>query len=232
MEIDLMLLHSGTVNEIDISKEYVIPKEYYSNTEIQDIKELNVTGKIYRDVSEFDEDELDDYIDCNIEGKMIIKDSISLNDVEYPFSIEYNDILEENCKKNENILDIFQFLCENIVLEVPLQFTKVKDLSEFHGDGWKLISEEDVVTTNNPFNELLKDFKEEWLNMMKLDIQMFAVPFRKVSKTRKRMRRSHNAMDIPGTTKCPGCGEMIKPHRVCPKCGNYKGKKVVETNAE
>ena len=28
--------------------------------------------------------------------------------------------------------------------------------------------------------------------------------------------------------KCPKCGEMIKPHRVCPKCGNYKGNKVVE----
>lgn len=64
--------------------------------------------------------------------------------------------------------------------------------------------------------------------MMKLDIQMFAVPFRKVSKARKRMRRSHNAMDLPGTTKCPECGEVIKPHRVCPKCGSYKGKKVVE----
>ncbi len=64
--------------------------------------------------------------------------------------------------------------------------------------------------------------------MMKLDIQMFAVPFRKVSKTRKRMRRSHNAMEIPGMTKCPTCGEMIKPHRVCAKCGNYKGNKVVE----
>ena len=57
--------------------------------------------------------------------------------------------------------------------------------------------------------------------MMKLDIQMFAVPFRKVSKTRKRMRRSHNAMEIPGMTKCPSCGEMIKPHRVCPKCGSH-----------
>lgn len=161
MEIDLMLLHSGTVNEIDITNEYVIPKEYYSNTEMQDIKDLKVTGKIYQDVSEFDENELDDYIDCQIEGKMIIKDSISLEDVEYPFSIEYNDILEENCRKNENILDIFQFLCENIVLEIPLQFTKVKDLSKFHGDGWKLISEEEIVATNNPFNELLKDFKEE-----------------------------------------------------------------------
>ena len=161
MEIDLMLLHSGTVNKIDITNEYVIPKEYYSNTEMQDIKDLKVTGKIYQDVSEVDENELDDYIDCQIEGKMIIKDSISLEDVEYPFSIEYNDILEENCRKNENILDIFQFLCENIVLEIPLQFTKVKDLSKFHGDGWKLIGEEEIVATNNPFNELLKDFKEE-----------------------------------------------------------------------
>ena len=42
------------------------------------------------------------------------------------------------------------------------------------------------------------------------------------------MRRSHNAMEVPGMVKCPSCGEMIKAHRVCPKCGNYKGKKVVE----
>ncbi len=64
--------------------------------------------------------------------------------------------------------------------------------------------------------------------MLKLDIQMFAVPFRKVSKTRKRMRRSHNAIDVPGMIKCPNCGEMIKAHRVCPKCGSYKGKTVVD----
>ena len=64
--------------------------------------------------------------------------------------------------------------------------------------------------------------------MMKLDIQLFAVPFRKVSKTRKRQRRSHNAMEVPGMTKCPSCGETIKPHRVCPKCGNYKGKEVIK----
>jgi len=54
-----------------------------------------------------------------------------------------------------------------------------------------------------------------------------AVPFRKVSKTRKRMRRSHNALTAAGTTKCPNCGEMIRPHRVCPACGFYKGKEEV-----
>ena len=28
------------------------------------------------------------------------------------------------------------------------------------------------------------------------------------------------------------CGEMIKPHRVCPKCGSYKGKNVVAVKEE
>ena len=68
--------------------------------------------------------------------------------------------------------------------------------------------------------------------MMRLDIQLFAVPFRKVSKTRKRMRRAHNAMELPGMTKCANCGEQIKPHRVCPKCGYYKGERVVSTKRE
>ena len=49
--------------------------------------------------------------------------------------------------------------------------------------------------------------------MLKLDIQLFAVPFRKVSKTRKRMRRSHNALTKPVMEACKECGEMIKPHR-------------------
>ena len=161
MDIDLSLLHSGTVPEVNITNTYTLTKEYYENTGVLELRNIEVEGKVYRGAAEEEIDEFQDYIDCKITGTMIIEDSISLEPVEYPFSAEYDDILEENCKKNENTLDIFQFLWENIVLEIPLQFTKVKDLSKFHGDGWKLISEEDLVTTNNPFNELLKDFKEE-----------------------------------------------------------------------
>ncbi len=54
-----------------------------------------------------------------------------------------------------------------------------------------------------------------------------AVPFRKVSKTRKRMRRAHNALTAKGVVACPNCGEMIKPHRVCTKCGYYKKEEVI-----
>ncbi len=55
-----------------------------------------------------------------------------------------------------------------------------------------------------------------------------AVPFRKVSKTRKRMRRSHMALEASKTTTCSNCGKTIKPHRVCKECGSYKGKEVVK----
>ena len=49
-----------------------------------------------------------------------------------------------------------------------------------------------------------------------------AVPARKVSKTRAAMRRAHVAKTAKNTTTCPNCGEIIKSHRVCPKCGTYK----------
>lgn len=51
-----------------------------------------------------------------------------------------------------------------------------------------------------------------------------AVPQRRISKTRKRLRRTHFKLEISGLVTCPQCGEMIKSHRVCPKCGYYAGK--------
>jgi large subunit ribosomal protein L32 len=31
----------------------------------------------------------------------------------------------------------------------------------------------------------------------------------------------------PTLTKCTQCGSLILPHRVCPKCGYYKGVQFV-----
>ena len=41
------------------------------------------------------------------------------------------------------------------------------------------------------------------------------------------MRRTHLKKELPGITTCPNCGEPIKPHRACTKCGSYKGKEVI-----
>ena len=56
-----------------------------------------------------------------------------------------------------------------------------------------------------------------------------AVPKRKVSKSRKGKRRSHWKIEPPGLVKCPKCDEFMVPHKVCPQCGYYKNRKVVET---
>ena len=56
-----------------------------------------------------------------------------------------------------------------------------------------------------------------------------AVPFRKVSKTRRDMRRTHYKITANGLVECSNCGAKIRPHRACPKCGFYKG---VDTSKE
>lgn len=55
-----------------------------------------------------------------------------------------------------------------------------------------------------------------------------AVPFRKISKTRKNMRRTHYKITANKLVKCPNCGKMIRPHRVCNNCGFYKGVNKLE----
>jgi large subunit ribosomal protein L32 len=52
-----------------------------------------------------------------------------------------------------------------------------------------------------------------------------AVPKRRTSKSKKRMRRTHYKATAPTLSPCPKCGEARQPHRVCPNCGYYKGVK-------
>lgn len=55
-----------------------------------------------------------------------------------------------------------------------------------------------------------------------------AVAQNRTSKTRKRLRRTHYKLEVPGMITCPNCGELTVAHRVCPNCGFYKGTQVVE----
>jgi large subunit ribosomal protein L32 len=55
-----------------------------------------------------------------------------------------------------------------------------------------------------------------------------AVPKKKTSKSKKNMRRSHDAISAPGISTCSQCQEPKLPHRVCANCGTYKGKEVLD----
>jgi large subunit ribosomal protein L32 len=54
-----------------------------------------------------------------------------------------------------------------------------------------------------------------------------AVPKKKVSPSRRGMRRSHEALSKPASQECPNCGELKRPHHICPSCGHYDGRQVV-----
>ncbi len=55
-----------------------------------------------------------------------------------------------------------------------------------------------------------------------------AHPKHKTSKQRRDKRRTHYKATAPTTATCSNCGSTIKYHRVCPECGHYRGKMVIE----
>ncbi len=55
-----------------------------------------------------------------------------------------------------------------------------------------------------------------------------AVPKQRTSKSRRDRRRSHDKLQTKNLVQCSNCGEMRLSHRVCPNCGHYKGREVIE----
>jgi large subunit ribosomal protein L32 len=57
---------------------------------------------------------------------------------------------------------------------------------------------------------------------------MGALPKRKISKGRRGRRRQHDKLTPPHLVICDNCGEMKRPHTVCPACGHYRGREIFE----
>lgn len=52
------------------------------------------------------------------------------------------------------------------------------------------------------------------------------LPKRRHSNQRTRKRRTHWKLQAATTATCPQCKQPKLPHRACPSCGYYKGRKV------
>lgn len=59
-----------------------------------------------------------------------------------------------------------------------------------------------------------------------------ALPKRQHSRQRGRKRRTHYKATLQSLAVCGQCKKRIKSHRVCPFCGYYNGKPVVEIKVE
>ncbi|MCB9438222.1 MAG: 50S ribosomal protein L32 [Anaerolineales bacterium] len=61
---------------------------------------------------------------------------------------------------------------------------------------------------------------------------MGPLPKRKLSRRRKYNRRSHDSLTPTHLVRCDECGEYKPSHQVCPHCGTYKGREVVQIEEE
>ena len=59
-----------------------------------------------------------------------------------------------------------------------------------------------------------------------------AVPKGKTSRARKNSRAANWKLTPVNLVECPQCHELIQSHKVCPKCGYYDGKLVVDKTAK
>lgn len=55
-----------------------------------------------------------------------------------------------------------------------------------------------------------------------------ANPKRRHSNARTAKRRAHWKLSSPKLKLCPQCKTPILLHRICPNCGYYKGRKLIE----
>lgn len=66
---------------------------------------------------------------------------------------------------------------------------------------------------------------------------MAAVPKKKPSKTRQRQKRSvwmneQKALFVRDLVVCKHCGRKHTAHRVCPHCGYYRDRQVLDPQAQ
>lgn len=137
-----------------IDFEFEVLKDDELDKRINDLRNALVKGKIYIDSTE------NIILECSFSGTMLIEDSISLELIPYEFNISIEENIEENyddCyEKEKNILDLKKILWQNIVLEVPISYTKVRD-AVLKGNGWELLNGNRKVDEIDPRLKKLED---------------------------------------------------------------------------
>jgi len=154
LNIDLTKLYNN--NELYINENVYIENELLKTTKIKALKNTKINAFIRKNFDEYQ-------IEGVLSGIMVLLDDVTLEDVDYEFSIEilknfneFDNNLENNLKIVNNSLDLLPFLWQNILLEVPLKVRGSNNNVKLKGDGWQLISEDDFITNNKPLANLEK----------------------------------------------------------------------------
>ena len=148
MTIDLfnLVVNNKTIN---IDSDIIVPNDYLEKSGIRRLNNIHFKGSIKKLVD-------DTYsLEGVLTGTMILADDITLEDYEYNFTSEIEENIEETSINLQKTLDITDILWQNILIEVPSKVVNEKNKNiKLEGNGWRLISEDDLNNKNNPLSEL------------------------------------------------------------------------------
>lgn len=146
-----------------IDDEILIPEEIYLNSDVKRLDKVKVSGSIKENLTGGVNISLD------VSGKMWLDDAITNEKIEYPFAFLIDEELDVNSEesekyleKSQNMLDIIEFLWENIVLEVPIRVTNSAG-TQMKGEGWELNrsdTDEEIDPRLEKLSELFKGGEE------------------------------------------------------------------------
>lgn len=135
--------------KIIIDNDVVISEELISSSTIRRLENVHFSGTLSRLIDDTYE------LSGVLKGTMILPDDITLEDYEYNFTSEIEEKIEETRINYQKTLDITEDLWQNILVEIPLKAVNEKNRDlKLEGDGWRLISEDDINTENNPLSSL------------------------------------------------------------------------------
>lgn len=151
MKIDLTNILTNLVSAININEQINVDDNLLKQSNIKKLENTYFKGRIFKDY----EDNL--VLEGTIQGIMILPDDITLEDVNYEFKTDIYEYIEQVFEIDKNSIDIFDYLYQNILVEVPLKVRGNNDNITLKGDGWQLITEEEYQNkSNKPFSDLSK----------------------------------------------------------------------------
>ena len=159
MKIDLSKLIYNNAYKLPVEGEIIIPDDMLVNTDIRRISPVKVIGYVYNN-----EEELE--LSITIKGTMVLPCARTLKAIRISINIEINDVIGQNSDNsleiNQNTLDIFPIVWQNILVDVPLRVLAPDAEEEsIEGDGWRLITEDDKKEEIDPRLSKLKDYFKE-----------------------------------------------------------------------
>lgn len=133
------------------------------HTQVKSIPEVHVTGTL-----QFDHRSLV-FSDLDLDGVMIVLDSITMEDLEVAFDTKSQETYSFNpIKENDediivvkkDTVDINPEIFQAIIYEAPMSITRLPRDQYPKGDGWQLLSDQDKEEPKiDPRWEKLNDFK-------------------------------------------------------------------------